>query len=40
MVKQCFALSSNFTYSFVNKPSINLLVGAYKADVIELIDKD
>lgn len=38
MIKQCFVLSSNLTYSFVNKPLINLLVGAYKTDVIELIN--
>ena len=38
IVKQCFVLSSNLTYSFVNEPSINLLVGTYKTDVIKLIN--
>ena len=33
----CFILPSNLTVSFVNKPSINLLVGAYKTDVIWMI---
>ena len=38
IIKQCFVLSPNLTYSFVNKPLINLLVGSYKTDVIKLIN--
>ena len=37
MNKHCFVLPSNLTVSFVNKPSINLLVGAYESDVIKLL---
>ena len=36
MDKHCFVLQSNLTVSFVNESSINLLVGAYKNDVIKL----
>ena len=37
MDKNCFILPSNLTVSFVENPSIHLVVGAFKTDVIKLL---
>ena len=37
MDKNCFVLLPNLTVSFVNNPSIDLVVGAFKTDVIKLL---
>lgn len=38
MDKHCFDLPSDLTVSFVNKPSIDLVIGAFKTDVIKLFN--